>query len=169
MFAGYQQLLPRAGRALDIACGQGLAAVWLARRGLSVHGLDVSEVAIDQARRLAERAGVAQRCRFDVVDLDDGIPAGPPVELVHVHKFRDRRLDQPIIERLAPGGLLAIVVLSQVGATSGPFRAVPGELPAAFAVLQALAAGEDDGQAWLLARRSGAAHAQNSLRPLEPR
>jgi hypothetical protein len=97
------------------------------------------------------------RCRFEVVDLDDGLPAGPPVDVVLCHKFRDRRLDDAIIGRLAPGGLLAIAVLSEVGAAPGPFRAAPGELPAAFARLDRIADGEGQGYAWLLARagRSG--------------
>ncbi|OMC45884.1 class I SAM-dependent methyltransferase [Mycobacterium sp. IS-1264] len=152
VFAGYAEAFPTAGRALDVACGQGLGAVWLARRGLTVWGLDVSPVAITQARHLAERRGVADRCRFDVVDLDDGLPDGPPVDVVLCHKFRDRRLDGAIIGRLAPGGLLAIAALSEVGAEPGPFRATPGELPAAFAALNVVAAGEGEGCAWLLAR-----------------
>lgn len=152
VFAGYAEAFPTAGRALDVACGQGLGAVWLARRGLTVWGLDVSPVAITQARHLAERSDVADRCRFDVVDLDDGLPDGPPVDVVLCHKFRDRRLDGAIIGRLAPGGLLAIAVLSEVGAEPGPFRAAAGELPAAFAALNLVAAGEGEGCAWLLAR-----------------
>ena len=151
-FAAYAEEFPTAGRALDLACGPGLGTVWLARRGLDVWGLDVSAVAIAQARDLAERNGVGDRCRFDVVDLDDGLPAGSPVDVILCHKFRDRRLDQAIIERLAPGGLLAIAVLSEVGAAPGPFRAVAGELPAAFADLNLVAAGEAEGYAWLLAR-----------------
>ena len=135
-----------------MACGQGLGTVWLARRGLYVWGLDVSPVAIAQARDLAERIGVGDHCRFDVVDLDESLPAGPPVDVILCHKFRDRRLDQAIIGRLAPGGLLAIAVLSEVGAAPGPFRAVAGELPAAFGELDLVAAGEGDGHAWLLAR-----------------
>lgn len=50
------------------------------------------------------------------------------------------------------GRLLAIAVLSEVGAGPGPFRPAPGELTAAFADLEPIAAGEADGQAWLLAR-----------------
>jgi SAM-dependent methyltransferase len=150
--ARHVDLLPTAGRALDLACGQGLGSVWLARRGLNVWGLDVSPVAIGQARDIARRAGVGDRCRFEVVDLDDGLPAGSPVDVILCHKFRDRRLYQAIIERLAPGGLLAIAVLSEVDAAPGPFRAAPGELPAAFAELDLVAAGEGQGHAWLLAR-----------------
>ena len=152
VFASYTEAFPTTGRALDLACGQGRGSVWLARRGLTVWGMDVSAVAIDQARDLAEHSGVADRCRFDVVDLDEGLPDGPPVDVILCHRFRDRRLDHAIVGRLAPGGLLAIAVLSEVGAAPGPFRAVAGELPAAFGDLSVVADGEGEGYAWLLAR-----------------
>jgi SAM-dependent methyltransferase len=126
--------------------------VWLAQRGLDCWGIDVSAVAVGLARELAERAGVADRCRFDVVDLDHGLPPGPPVDVIVCHRFRDARLDRAVVDRLAPGGLLAIAVLSEVGAGPGPFRAKPGELLNAFADLDLMAAGERDGEAWLLAR-----------------
>lgn len=151
VFDGHEQLFPHTGTALEIACGSGAAAVWLAQRGLDVHGVDVSAVAIDRARALAERSGVT--ARFEAVDLDDGLPPGGPVNLLLCNKFRDPRLDGQIIERLAPGGLLAICVLSEVGAAPGRFRAAPGELRTAFGALDEIAAGEGDGQAWLLARR----------------
>lgn len=150
--APHVDLFPSAGHALDVACGQGRAAVWLASRGLHVRGLDISRVAIGHARDLARRRGVGDRCRFDVVDLDGGLPAGPPVDVIVCNKFRDPRLDQALIRRLSPGGLIALSVLSEVGAGPGPFRAVAGELPAAFAQLEVLAADEADGAAWLLAR-----------------
>jgi SAM-dependent methyltransferase len=145
--------VPDTGRALDVACGRGTAAVWLARRGLEVWGLDVSPVAIDQARDLARRADVADRSRFDVADLDDGLPDGPPVDLVVCHLFRDARLDRALIDRLVPGGLVAVTVLSEVGAGAGRFRAPPGELRRVFADLAVIDAAEGGGEAWLLARR----------------
>ncbi|HET6949506.1 MAG TPA: class I SAM-dependent methyltransferase [Acidimicrobiales bacterium] len=151
-FVPYEHLFPAAGRALEIACGRGLGAVWLAGRGLDVWGLDISAVAIDLARDLARRCGVGDRCRFDVVDLDGGLPDGPPVDLVLCHRFRDARLDRAIVRRLAPGGLLAITAVSEVGAGPGRFRVPPGELTVAFAALDVIAAGEGDGEAWLLAR-----------------
>jgi SAM-dependent methyltransferase len=152
VFADFADAFPTTGRALDIACGRGGATVWLARRGLDVVGFDVSAVAIAQARELAAHSGVDERCRFDAVDLDDGLPDGPPVDVILCHRFRDRRLDHAFIERLAPGGLLATAALSEVGAEPGPFRAAPGELAVAFAGLDVIAAGEGHGQAWLLAR-----------------
>ena len=152
VFAAYADVFPTKGRALDIACGRGFATVWLAQRGLAAVGLDVSPVAIGQALELARHRGVDDRCRFDVVDLDDGLPDGPPVDVIVCHRFRDRRLDRAFVERLAPGGLLATAALSEVGAEPGPFRAAPGELALAFAELDIVAAGEGQGQAWLLAR-----------------
>lgn len=152
ILARHADLFPTAGRALDLACGQGAGAVWLARRGLDVWGFDISPVAVGRARDLARRSGVDDRCHFGVADLDDGLPAGPPADVILCHRFRDRGLDRAIGERLAPGGLLAIAVLSEVGAAPGPFRAAPGELPAAFAELTPVAAGEGRGHAWLLAR-----------------
>lgn len=153
VFAAYRDEFPVAGHAVDIACGQGTGAIWLARRGLQVRGFDVSAVAIEQARALAACSGVGDRCRFDVVDLDRGLPGGPLVDVVYCARFRDRRLDVPMIERLAPGGLLALTALSRVGSTAGRFRAAPGELRTAFAGLEVIADGEGQGLAWLLARR----------------
>jgi len=153
VFSAYVDEFPTAGEALDVACGAGAASVWLAERGLTVRGLDVSAVAIAQAQDLATRHGVNDRCGFSVADLDDGLPAGASVAMILCHRFRDPRLYPAIIDRLAAGGLLAISVLSEVGAEPGPFRAGAGELLTAFADLQTVAAGEGDGQAWLLASR----------------
>jgi SAM-dependent methyltransferase len=46
------------GRALDLACGEGRNAIWLAQRGWDVTGIDYSGVAIDRARRLAAEHSV---------------------------------------------------------------------------------------------------------------
>ncbi|WP_431235171.1 class I SAM-dependent methyltransferase [Mycolicibacterium psychrotolerans] len=153
VFAAYADEVPTAGQALELACGFGQASVWLAERGLIVWGVDVSAVAIEQAQGLAARRGVSDRCTFSVADLDGGLAPGPPATMILCHRFRDPDLYSAISDRLAPGGLLAISVLSEVGAEPGPFRARAGELQRAFADLQPLAAGEGDGQAWLLARR----------------
>lgn len=47
------------GRALDLACGEGRNALWLAERGWEVTAVDYAEVALAKARRIAERRGVA--------------------------------------------------------------------------------------------------------------
>ena len=152
VFAPYEDLFPKSGYGIDLACGRGTAAVWLAARGLTVHGVDVSPVAVQFARDVAERSGVSDRCRFDVLDLDVGLPDGPPGDVIVCHLFRDTRLDKAVIERLAPGGLLAMAVLSEVDHGPGPFRVVRGELRAAFSALTTIAEGEVGGRAWLLGR-----------------
>src|SRR5580704_9464059 len=75
VFAPYEDLFPRAGLALDLACGRGAASVWLATRGLDVCGIDVSSVAIDRARRLAVCHEASGRCWFQLADLDLGLPS----------------------------------------------------------------------------------------------
>jgi SAM-dependent methyltransferase len=59
------------GRILDVGCGAGHAVVELARRGFEPVGLDLSESMIERARRNAEHAGVADRCRFEVGALEE--------------------------------------------------------------------------------------------------
>lgn len=154
-FADLVHLFPTSGRALDVACGAGQSSVWLAQRGLDVWGFDVSPVAVGLASGLAEMKGVADACQFTVEDLDQGLPDGPPVDLVLCHLFREPALDAAIVDRLAPGGLLAIAVLSEVGDRSGSFRAAPGELAKAFAGLEILDHREGSGQARLLGRLAG--------------
>ena len=150
VFAPIEDLFPVDGRALEIACGRGEVSVWLASRGMDVFAVDVSPVGIDLARELALRSETADRCRFEVWDLDHGLPPGPPVDLMVCHMYRESRLDEELIERLAPDGLLAITSLSEVGAGPGRFRARPGELRDAFAELEILAEAEQDGVAWFL-------------------
>lgn len=130
--ADHAHRFPTSGTALEVACGTGAGCLWLARRGLDVIGVDVSAVAIDAATEAAHRFDVSNRCRFVVADLDDGLPDTPPLDLIMCHRFRNPTLYEPMIARLAVGGVLAIAVLSEVGSAPGRFRAEPGELRRAF-------------------------------------
>jgi SAM-dependent methyltransferase len=145
-----------AGTALDLACGDGRGAVWLAARGLEVLAVDGSPAAVGLARDLAARAGVEARCRVEVADLDDGLPSGPTADLVLCHLFNAPHLDDAVVARLSPGGLLAVAVLSEVGAAPGRFRARPGELLERFGAAESLDVldhREREGVARILARR----------------
>jgi SAM-dependent methyltransferase len=153
LFAQFVDIFPTVGTALELGCGRGRVAVWLASRGLLVWGLDISPVAIGLAKDLAQRAGLAELCRFDASDLDEGIPEGPPVDVLVSYLFRDSRLDDAIVDRLKPGGLLAVAALSEVDIGSGRFRARPGELRRAFNQLDVITADERNGEAWLLGRQ----------------
>lgn len=155
VFASSAGLFPTIGSAIELACGTGAAAVWLALRGLRVWACDISPVAVAAATERARLCGVAHRCTFEVVDLDHGVPAPGPVDVLLCSMFRDPQLDGALVERLAPGGLLAVSALSEVGAAPGRFRAGAGELLRAFGALDVIGHGEADGRAWLLGRRRG--------------
>jgi SAM-dependent methyltransferase len=149
---GRLALLPAPGRALDVACGRGTVAVWLAQRGFAVDAVDVSPAALRSGRALAAEHGVAG-VRFVRADLDAGLSVDGPYSLVVCQRFRDPALYPALAGALAPGGLLVITVLSEVDEEPGRFRARPGELVAAFAELEVLAHEEGNGEATLLARR----------------
>ena len=63
---GREDLVPTGGRALDVACGRGAVALWLARRGLVVDAVDVSPVALAAAARRAADLPVRWRGSLDV-------------------------------------------------------------------------------------------------------
>lgn len=151
--AHVEDLVPTTGQAFELACGRGRGAVWLAKRGMGYWGVDVSPVAIELARELARRSGLEDRCRFDVFDLDNGLPQGSPVDLLLCHLFVDHRLDEAIIQRLAPGGLVVVVALSEVGYGPGEHRIRRGELLDAFGSLDVIDHREGEGMARILARQ----------------
>ncbi len=154
---GHLELVPVRGSALDVACGAGRHAVWLAARGMAVDAVDISVEALRLGSELAARHGVAERVRWLHRDLDEGLPAGTagPYDLVLCERFRDPGLYRPMMDRLAGGGLLVVTVLSEVGGGGpGRFRAAPGELVEAFGDLELLVDVEGSGEASVLARRS---------------
>lgn len=102
-----EDLLPRAGRALDVAGGAGRNAIWLAARGLAVTVADVSQVGLDVAAARAARVGVALETIR--VDLDEApLPAGP-WDLVVDTLYLSRRLFPAIAAVLRPGGVFVFL------------------------------------------------------------
>jgi SAM-dependent methyltransferase len=100
------------GRALDLACGEGRNAVWLARRGWSVTGVDFAGVGLEKARRLAAEAGVdAEWIEADLLDYEP--PAGE-ADLVIVFYLQVSSEHRSAILRsaataVAPGGTFLLV------------------------------------------------------------
>jgi SAM-dependent methyltransferase len=97
-------LLPPRGDALDLACGLGGNALFLAARGLRVRAWDLSPVAIE---RLADEA----RARAVVVTAEvRDVVARPPepdgFDVIVVSHFLDRGLAPALARGLRPGGLL---------------------------------------------------------------
>ncbi len=95
-------LLPERGRALDLACGLGGNALYLARRGLQVSAWDLSPVAVSV---LAASAG-----GLDLVAEARDVTVHPPpadrFDVISVGHFLDRALCRDIANALRPGGLL---------------------------------------------------------------
>lgn len=71
-----------AGRALDLACGEGRNAVWLAERGWDVTGVDFSNVGLDKARHLAQARGVS--AQWELADATEYAPPPEGFDLVIV-------------------------------------------------------------------------------------
>ncbi|RKS74118.1 methyltransferase family protein [Motilibacter peucedani] len=100
------------GRALDVGCGEGADAVWLARRGWQVTALDVSGIALERARRHAEEAGVeVEWVHAGLVEA--GLPAGG-FELVSAQyavllKTPGAVAERALADLVAPGGTLLVV------------------------------------------------------------
>ena len=98
-------LLPRQGRALDVAMGNGRNAVFLAKHGLNVEGIDISEKAVTSARHLAESTGVSiQALVADLEDRFDLTPAKYDVIICFNYLFRP--LIPQIREAIRPGGFI---------------------------------------------------------------
>jgi SAM-dependent methyltransferase len=102
------------GRALDLGCGEGGDAVWLAEHGWHVTAVDVSETALARAAAEARTRGVLDRIDFQRHDLSDSFPDGS-FDLASAQFLHSTvRLERTDILRnaaaaLAPGGLLVIV------------------------------------------------------------
>ena len=100
--------LPDRGTLLDVAGGGSHDAIEFATRGLDVTVCDVSDVGLLRARQEAMLAGVD----LATIELDldtDPLPDGP-WDVVTVANYLNRPLFPAIIDRLAPGGLLGVVI-----------------------------------------------------------
>jgi len=134
----YEHLLPDDGQVLEIACGLGGNALWLAERGLTVEAWDVSEVALARLQAEADRRGVTVQTTRRDVHTQPPAPGG--WDVIVITRFLDRSIAADIVSALRPGGLLFYQTFSriQVG-TGGPrnpaFRLADGELLALFAAL----------------------------------
>ncbi|MFI1591386.1 SAM-dependent methyltransferase [Streptomyces halstedii] len=102
------------GRALDLGCGEGADAVWLARWGWRVTATDISRVALERAAVHAAEAGVTDRVDWQWHDLGATFPEGEYdlVSAQFLHSMGDLPREE-ILRRaaraVAPGGVLLIV------------------------------------------------------------
>ncbi len=130
------------GRALDLGCGEGGDAIWLAERGWSVTAVDISASALALGARNAEAAGVSGLIDWVVADLARWRPDGAfdlvSAQFLHspVELPRDDILRRAAVA-VAPGGLLLVVGHGEFPPwSSHPHPEVP--LPSPDDVLTAL-------------------------------
>jgi SAM-dependent methyltransferase len=103
-----------AGRALDVGCGEGGDALWLAEHGWDVLGVDVSQVALDRAAARAHETGSDARTAWEPHDLLTWTPPPATYDLVSVafiHLATDdrRAVYAGLAEAVAPGGTLLVI------------------------------------------------------------
>ncbi len=136
--AGDDALAP--GRALDIGCGTGTQAVYLARAGWSVTGVDVVEKPLGKARRRAAAAGVAvDWIRADVTRLSE-LGLAPGFGLFHdrgcYHGMPDAARTtyaSGVTALAAPGATLLVMAFARNHKLAGPSGTDEGDIVARFA------------------------------------
>lgn len=123
----------RPGKALDLACGTGRNALWLAQNGWTVTAVDGAPAAIEILRRKA----AAQKLAIDthVADLERGQYKMEPAawDLIAMCYYLQRDLFEPAKKAVAQNGmLLAIVHITEPGEEPTSTRLKPGDLKSYF-------------------------------------
>lgn len=147
-------LLPRGGRVLDVACGRGRHALWLAERGFDVHAIDRNPDAIEHLNAIASRADL--NLRADRIDLETDPPPAlgdSAYDLVIGFNYLHRPLMPALRAAVKPGGRVFYETFTSRQAERGhprnpAFLLQTGELAmlmAPFAVLRSRE-GEVDGR-----------------------
>lgn len=166
----HARLLPAAGDALDVACGSGRNAFWLAAHGLSTLAIDRDADKIDAIRRTAEARHLPLRA--EVVDLESTVDSGFLVrrsasreggsrmrssfDVIVVVHYLHRPLFPALRDALRPGGILVYETFTRAQAQRGrptnpAFLLEPGELRDLVAPLDIVAEREGDFEGKMLA------------------
>lgn len=126
-------LLPHRGVALDLACGRGRHAVWLAGKGFEVHAVDRDPEAIAFVHRTAARRGL--HIHAEVMDLEgERSPLAPDrYDVIVGFNYLHRPLFPALIDALRQRGLLVYETFTTAQAARGKptnpaFLLLPGEL-----------------------------------------
>ena len=134
-------LLPAAGTALDLACGLGANAIFLAKQGLAVTAWDISFVAIDKLTAYAVQQGLNINACQEKIVADSF--TGCYFDVIVVSRFLDRTLSNAIIGALKPDGLLFYQTFTREKASPRPpnnpdYLLIENELLALFSPLRVI-------------------------------
>src|SRR5262245_13477259 len=145
----HADVLPREGRALDVACGSGRHALWLAERGLTTLAVDRDVDAVRGLNDIARERRLPLRA--EVRDLEDGSDpfAGSTFDVIIVVHYLHRPLFPSLVNALVPNGLLIYETFTRAQAARGKptnpdFLLGPGELLELVRPLEVLASREGD-------------------------
>lgn len=127
------------GRAIDIACGAGRNALYLAEQGFEVDAVDISGDAITRARETAEQSGL--KVNWIEHDLDEPLSLDASYQLILIIRYVNLPLIQQLCTKLAPGGFLVceehlVTDADVIGPKNHAYRVRPGDLRAAAKGLQ---------------------------------
>ncbi len=143
------------GKALDVACGAGRNAIFLARAGFGVDAIDISPVGLERARHNAGEQGF--EINWIEHDLDRPYDFDTDYDLILIMWHVNLALVKRLCDCLAPGGFLIceehlLTDEEVIGPTSDDYRIAPGALRQAVSGLELLLyeesieTGEDDGE-----------------------
>ncbi|MDX1810810.1 MAG: methyltransferase domain-containing protein [Gammaproteobacteria bacterium] len=165
----YAYLLPKKGVALDLACGLGSDAVFLAEKGLTVKAWDISDQIVTKINTFAQKQKLA--ITAEARDVVTSPPAANSFEVITVAHYLDRNIVPALIASLKPGGLifyqtfLKEVTPDYSGPSNPDFRLGKNELLQLFAELDIVFYQEDAligdlqqglrNEAMLIARKAG--------------
>ncbi len=96
------------GKALDLACGAGRNAIYLAKQGYEVDALDIAEAALMALTAEARREEVGLLINSRLIDLDSYTPPKESYDLIIMMNFLDRGLIMRAYEGLKRGGLFIV-------------------------------------------------------------
>jgi len=104
VLSDHSHLLPVTGDALDLACGKGGNAIFLAESGLTTSAWDISEAAMQTLTTTAAERGVAMT--LEQRDVVGSPPSPESFDVIVISRFLDRTIMQDITTALRENGLL---------------------------------------------------------------
>lgn len=100
----HEYLLPMRGDAIDLACGMGGNALFLAKRGYRTQAWDISKVALSRLQEIAKRQRLEVVC--EIRDLESADLGFECFDVIVLTRYLDRNLRNSLVAALRPGGLL---------------------------------------------------------------